>query len=82
MAYSLDLRVRVIQSLEEGMTQDKASERYCVSVSAVQDWVKLNRTNGTPKKLIRSDDSYDGERGIPNYKLGSLKSLLYQTQNK
>ena len=76
MAYSMDLRTRVIRALEEGMTQDEASERYEVSVSAIQDWVKLNRENGTPERIRRSDDSYDSRRGIPNYKLWEFKEFV------
>ena len=69
----MDLRRRVIQALEGGMTQYEVSERYNVSVSAVQDWVKLNRENGSPEKQTRSNESYDKRRGIPDSRLNEFK---------
>jgi transposase len=76
MSYSMDLRKRVIQALEEGMTQYEVSERYKVSVSAVQDWVKLNREYGSPEKQTRSNESYDLVRGIPDRRLGEFKEYV------
>jgi transposase len=76
MAYSMDLRKRVIQALEEGMTQNEVSERFEVSVSAVQDWVKLNREYGSPAKQKRSNESYDKKRGIPDSRLDEFKEYV------
>jgi len=44
MAYSLDLRERVVESLKEGkITQEAVASRYKVGLSTVKRW--LNREN-------------------------------------
>jgi transposase len=76
MSYSKDLRRRVIQALEEGMTQVEACERYSISISAVQDWVKLNRETGSIQPRKRHSDSFDKLRGIPDNKLLDFKAFV------
>ena len=44
---SMDLRGRVIKSLEEGATQEEAAERFEVSISAVGRWHRRYKKEGT-----------------------------------
>lgn len=43
MAYSLDLRERVVAAVKEGMTQPEVAERFKVSVSSVERYVRRER---------------------------------------
>lgn len=35
-AYSLDLRQRIVQTLEQGVTKEETAKRFCVSLSSVK----------------------------------------------
>ena len=43
MAYSLDLRERVVAAVKEGMTQPEVAERFKVSLSSVERYVRRER---------------------------------------
>jgi transposase len=43
MAYSLDLRERVVAAVKEGMTQPEVGERFKVSLSSVERYVRRER---------------------------------------
>ena len=49
MAYSLDLRNRVIELIESGHTQKKVAAVFNISLTAVQGWVKLKKETGDIK---------------------------------
>jgi transposase len=44
--YSNDLRVRVIEAVEEGATREEAAERHDVSLSSVGRFLRLKRERG------------------------------------
>jgi len=44
--YSLDLRERVVAALESGMSTRQAAARFSVSISAVGEWGRLQRSQG------------------------------------
>jgi transposase len=48
-AYSSDLRVRVIEAVEEGSTRLEAGERFGVSVATAVRWHQAWRETGTVK---------------------------------
>jgi transposase len=43
MAYSLDLRERVVAAVKEGMTQPEVAARFKVSLSSVERYVRRER---------------------------------------
>ena len=45
-AYSSDLRVRVVEAVNEGATRHEASERFGVSVSSAVRWHQARRNEG------------------------------------
>ena len=56
--YSYDLRLRVIQSVEEGMSPKKASEIYKISRKVIYDWKKLKTGD-----VKRQEGYQTGHRG-------------------
>jgi transposase len=52
--YSADLRLRVLQALDEGMSKMKAHKTYRVARSTIDDWLKLRATTGQVRALPRS----------------------------
>lgn len=50
MTYSLDLRRRVVNYVEEGGTKAAASKIYQVSRWCVYDWCKRDRLEAKPRK--------------------------------
>jgi transposase len=50
MAYSLDLRERVVAAVREGMTQPEVAERFKVSVSSVERYVRREREGALQAK--------------------------------
>ena len=47
--YSLDLRVRVMRDLEQGMSADVVALKYSVSTRTVFAWLRLKRETGDIK---------------------------------
>ena len=45
--YSADLRVRVVEAVDEGATRQEAAERFGVSVSSAVRWHQVWRHEGT-----------------------------------
>ena len=45
--YSADLRVRVVEAVDEGATRHEAAERFSVSVSSAVRWHQAWRNEGT-----------------------------------
>lgn len=45
--YSNDLRVRVVETVEEGATREEAAERHGVSLSSVGRFLRLKRETGS-----------------------------------
>lgn len=51
MAYSTDLRVRVVAAYEEGDgTIDQIAERFSVAPRTVDNWLRLKRRSGSVKR--------------------------------
>lgn len=52
-AYSVDLRHRIVESLEKGATQEETAKRFCVSLSSVKRYYGQwkTRANLAPKPL-------------------------------
>jgi len=48
-AYSYDLRIRVIYSLEEGKTIKEASRLYSISRKTIIEWKKIKKATGDVK---------------------------------
>ena len=61
MAYSKDLRERVLSYRAEGHAQEAASKVFKVSVSAIKEWEKLTAETGSADKkaLNRTARKYD-----------------------
>lgn len=45
--YSVDLRQRVVAAVDGGMTQERASVVFCVSVNSIQRWIARRRATGS-----------------------------------
>ena len=43
MAYSLDLRARIVATVKEGVKQPEVAERFKVSLSSVERYMRLDR---------------------------------------
>ena len=64
MAYSVDLRERVIAYLQEGNTQEETSIIFKVGTSTIKRWLTLLSETGSLEKrpLDRSASKYDSEK--------------------
>jgi len=64
MAYSKDLRERVIAYLQEGKTQEETSIIFKVGTSTIKRWLTLLSETGSLEKrpLDRSASKYDSEK--------------------
>jgi transposase len=64
MAYSKDLREKVMKYLTKGHTQEEASQVYEVSESAIKEWKKLYAETGSlsKRKLNRKPRKYTSEK--------------------
>lgn len=66
MAYSLDLRERVLRAIERGMTRSEAITTFAVSEGSIKRWQKLRREGRSllpacagrkPQPLTPNDDA-------------------------
>jgi len=64
MAYSRDLREKVMEYIASGQTQEKASEVFGVSVSAIKEWKTLYAETGSLEKrnIPRKPRKYTSEK--------------------
>ena len=64
MAYSVDLRSRVIDYLEKGHTQEETSILFSVGTSTIKRWLSLLSETGSLNKrpLNRSASIFDSEK--------------------
>jgi len=64
MAYSKDLREKVLAYRAKGHTQEETSRVFGVSVSAIKDWEKIVAETGSVKKkaLNRTARKYEEEK--------------------
>jgi transposase len=64
MAYSIDLRSRVIDFIREGYTQEETGAIFNVGVSTIKRWLALLSETGNLEKrpLNRSASIYDSEK--------------------
>ena len=64
MAYSKDLREKVLAHRAKGHTQEETSRIFGVSVSAIKDWEKIVAETGSVAKaeLNRTFRKYDDEK--------------------
>jgi transposase len=60
MAYSLDLRERVVESIKDGMRKTKASKLYKIPLQTIYNWLKLEKEQGhlTPKSGYQKGHSH------------------------
>ena len=77
--YSYDLRLRVIQSVEEGMSPKKASEIYKISRKVIYDWKQLKLKTGDVK---RKEGYQTGHRRIIKDRQALAKFLEQKPQIK
>src|SRR5687768_14098751 len=49
--YSMDLRTRVIDALDKGLTLGEAAEAFSVGIATVYRWQRLRRERGSPGPL-------------------------------
>jgi len=73
-SYSLDLRGRVIQDFDQGMSVTEASKKYSVTKPTIYSWIHLREETGTLKPR-------DGEFG-PKRKLDPHKDEILQAVEK
>lgn len=55
-ALSVDLRVRVLQTVAAGASHREAADRYGVSAASVSRWRKREREQGAPRPLALGGD--------------------------
>ena len=48
-AYGIDLRQRVVDAIEAGLSHRQAAERFCVAVSTAGNWHRLWRATGSTR---------------------------------
>ena len=87
-AHSEDLRVRVIQAVEEGSSRRQAADRFEVSVSSairwVSEWRESGRTAACPQGGDRRSDRIEAETDFllaqieetPDITLAELQTML------
>jgi transposase len=59
-ALSVDLRVRVLAAVSDGLTHRQAGERFGVGAASVSRWRKLEREQGNPKPKALGGDRRSG----------------------
>jgi transposase len=59
-ALSVDLRVRVVAAVADGLTHRQAAERFGVSAASVSRWRALERERGDPRPKALGGDRRSG----------------------
>ena len=59
-ALSVDLRVRVLAAVADGLTHRQAGERFGVGAASVSRWRKLEREQGDPRPKALGGDRRSG----------------------
>ena len=91
-AYGVDLRVRVVESVNEGMNYDEASEIFNVGVATVKRWVYRYRDeghvlprsgyqNGHSHKLLDDEGFIELVKENPSRTSDELAQLLGQVSS-
>jgi transposase len=64
MAYSIDLRSRVVDFIDEGHTQEETSLTFNVGTSTIKRWLSLRSETGSLEKrpLNRTAPIFDSEK--------------------
>ena len=77
MAYSVDLRSRVIDFIREGNTQERASIVYKVGTTTIKRWLSLLSETGSLEKrpLARTASKFESEK-LNAYVEENPKALL------
>jgi transposase len=77
MAYSVDLRSRVIEYIKKGNTHEQASEIFKVSVPSISRWQALLSETGSLEKreLNRTAPKFESEK-LNAYVEGNPDALL------
>lgn len=57
-AYGIDLRQRVVDAIEAGLSHRQAAERFCVAISTAGNWHRLWRATGSTRP---------GKQGQPSH---------------
>ena len=76
MTYSQDLRKKVIEAFERGMSQEEASRVFKVGSGTIKRWRKIKKETGKLEPRKRSSESYDPIRRIPDAKLNEFKEFV------
>jgi transposase len=71
--YSLDLRERVVASLESGLSTRQAAARFSVSVAAVGEWGRLKRSQGDVRPAKQGKPKGSVLDAHAQFILGALK---------
>lgn len=71
-AYSNDLRARVLDAYDKGMTYEKVSEHYQVSITFIRCLVQLRKETGA---LARRPHGGGAPRALTLEDLGSLRQV-------
>lgn len=86
-SYSLDLRMRVMDDVERGLSPEQAAQKYSVTVRTIYAWKQLRRETGgiqprqgqtgpQPKLTSFREAIEAAIRQNPNLTLAELRSLL------
>lgn len=78
MTYSKDLRKKVIEAFEGGMSQEEVSRVFKIGTGTIKRWRKIKKETGKLEPRKRSSESYDFLRKIPNSKLDEFKEFVLQ----
>ena len=74
MAYSVDLRSRVIDFIKEGNTQERASDVYKVGITTIKNWISLLSETGSLEKRPL-------ERKAPKFESEKLNAYIKENPN-
>lgn len=64
-ALSLDVRVRVLAAVAQGLSHREAGEQFGVSASSLSRWRKLSREQGVARPKALGGDRRSGRDQVP-----------------